>query len=153
MKTRMKTGRYMQNVYPFSKFRRFMPAKFTPISWFREFAPTFEKLPLSSRKWVRAWYTFWSGMCVWGGGGGGQIENVLSEAILTEFNKCLCITEDKHYIWSLIARGLLSKQILGHGWIITTHTFLCVITQTCIKLVTRRRFSSSAVEITAPMDD
>ena len=27
MKTRMETGRYMWNVYPFSKFRRFMPEK------------------------------------------------------------------------------------------------------------------------------
>ena len=36
--------------------------KITPFSWFREFVPTFEKLPLSSWKWVRAWYTFWSGV-------------------------------------------------------------------------------------------
>ena len=27
--TRMKTGRYMQNVYPFTTFRRFMPEKKT----------------------------------------------------------------------------------------------------------------------------
>ena len=26
--------------------------KMTPFSWFREFVPAFEKLPLSSRKWV-----------------------------------------------------------------------------------------------------
>ena len=58
--------------------------KITPFSWLREFAPSFEKSPLSSRKWVRAWYTFWSGVCVCvcvyvcvcvcvcvGGGGGG----------------------------------------------------------------------------------
>ena len=35
--------------------------KITPLSWFHEFAPTFEKIPLSLRKWVRAWYTFWTG--------------------------------------------------------------------------------------------
>ena len=59
MKTRMKTGRYMQNVYPFSQFRRFVPEKW-PL--FLDFATTFKKLPLSSRKWVRVWYTFWSGV-------------------------------------------------------------------------------------------
>ena len=32
------------------------------FSWFREFAYTFEKLPPFSRKLVRAWYTFSSGV-------------------------------------------------------------------------------------------
>ena len=54
----------MQNVYPIFTFHRSMPEKL-PV--FLDFAPTFEKLPLFSRKWVRAWYTFWSGVG-WPGG-------------------------------------------------------------------------------------
>ena len=33
----------MQNFYPFLKFHGFIPEKNTPFSWFREFAPPFEK--------------------------------------------------------------------------------------------------------------
>ena len=73
MKTRMKTGRYMQNVYPLPKFRRIIPEK---LPLFLDFAPTIEKLPLSSRKWVRAWYTFWSGV------GGPGIEYFTSDDIM-----------------------------------------------------------------------
>ena len=47
---------------PFFKISSIYAWKITLFSWFREFAPTYEKLPLSSRKWVRAWYTFWSGV-------------------------------------------------------------------------------------------
>ena len=52
---------------PLFKFSPIYVWKITPFSWFREFAPTCEK-----NKWARAWYTFWSGVCVcvWGGGGG-----------------------------------------------------------------------------------
>ena len=85
MKTQMKTGRYMQNVTPFSTFRRFMPENNPFFSWFREFAPTFKKLPHSSRKWVRAWYTFWVGS-----GGSGN-------------TKCLCV----YLIWFLFFLFLL----------------------------------------------
>ena len=46
--------------------------KITPFSWFREFAPTFGKLPLSSRTWVRASYAFWSG--VEGGSKSSQLD-------------------------------------------------------------------------------
>ena len=46
---------------PFFKIFPIYAWKITPFSWIREFAPTLEKIPLYSRKWVRAWYTFWSG--------------------------------------------------------------------------------------------
>ena len=37
MKTRLKTGNYMEDCYPFSKFRR-LKAENDPFSWFCEFA-------------------------------------------------------------------------------------------------------------------
>ena len=48
MKTRMKTGRYMQNVYPLSKFCRFMPEK---LPLFLDFANS--RLPLKNYPFLR----------------------------------------------------------------------------------------------------
>ena len=48
MKTRMKTGRYVQNVYPFSKFRRLMTEKLPP---FLDFANS--RLPLKNYPFLR----------------------------------------------------------------------------------------------------
>ena len=45
-----------------------MPEEMTPFTWFRQFVPPIEKIPLFSRKWVRAWYTIWSGVEVQGWG-------------------------------------------------------------------------------------
>ena len=43
----------MQKMFTFFVISPIYAWKITPFSWFREFAPTFEKLPLSSsRKWV-----------------------------------------------------------------------------------------------------
>ena len=72
-------------ILPSIKISRTHACKMTPFSRLREFAPPNEKISFS-RKWVRAWYTFWSGVgvgewgvgvgvcvcvCVCGGGGGG----------------------------------------------------------------------------------
>ena len=46
-------------VLPFFKISRTHACLMTPFSWFREFAPPIEKIPPFSRKWLRAWYTFW----------------------------------------------------------------------------------------------
>ena len=48
----------------FVKISRTEACKMTPCSWFREFAPPIKKIPPLSRKWVRACYTFWSGVGV-----------------------------------------------------------------------------------------
>ena len=46
-------------ILPFLQISQVQACKMTPFSWFREFAPPIEKIPAFSRKWVRAWYTFW----------------------------------------------------------------------------------------------
>ena len=48
------------NFYPFSKFRGLMPAKWPLFLAFANSRLPLKKFP--SRKWVRAWYTFWSGV-------------------------------------------------------------------------------------------
>ena len=53
---------YMQTFSPIFKISRTRVWKFHPFSWFCEFVPPIEKMPSFSRKWLRAWYTFWSGV-------------------------------------------------------------------------------------------
>ena len=49
----------ISQILPFFKISRTRAFKMTTFSWFR--APHWENAPFS-RKWVRAWYTFWSGV-------------------------------------------------------------------------------------------
>ena len=56
-------------ILPFFEILQTHVCKMIPFYWFREFAPPIEKIPPFSRKWVRAWYTFWSGV---GGRGDGN---------------------------------------------------------------------------------
>ena len=60
------------NCVPFLKISPIYAWKNTTFPRFREFAPAFSKLPLSSRKLVRAWYTFDR----WGGGWDGNVNSM-----------------------------------------------------------------------------
>ena len=57
-------------VLPYSKFRGLMPAKWPLFLDFANSRLPLKKYPFFSRKWVRAWYTFWSGV-----GGPGLVLN------------------------------------------------------------------------------
>ena len=46
---------YTCQILPFFIISLTHACKMTPFSWFREFAPSIEKIPPFSRKWVRAW--------------------------------------------------------------------------------------------------
>ena len=70
MKTLMKTGRYMQNFYPFSKFCGFMSERWVLLL---DFAPPFGKLPFFLENGYEYGRTLWSGVGVgvgWVGGWG-----------------------------------------------------------------------------------
>ena len=57
---------------PFLKNSRTYIWKMTSFPWFRKFASPVEKISPCPRKWVRAWFTFWSGV---GEGGGVGVQH------------------------------------------------------------------------------
>ena len=57
----MKTGRYMQNCYPFSKFDGLVSER-RSLFWVREFVPyIIEKILLFRENGYEHWYTLWEG--------------------------------------------------------------------------------------------